>query len=50
MGDSLKSLLKQGSLMTTFNTLVESNDNFALQWYYNKLIRLPIKFDTLDFH
>ena len=34
----------------TFSTLVNSNDNFVLHWYYDKLIKLPIKLDTLDFH
>lgn len=36
--------------MTTFSILSNSNDNFILKWYYDKLIRLPIKIDTLDFH
>lgn len=31
-------------------TLSESNDNFIMKWYYNKLIRLPIKINTLTFH
>ena len=35
--------------MKTVNTLTESNDNFILKWYYDKLIRLPIKIDTLEF-
>ena len=35
--------------MTTANILVNSNDNFILRWYYDKLIRLPIKIDTLEF-
>ena len=36
--------------MTTFSVLSNSNDNFILKWYYNKLIKLPIKIGTLDFH
>jgi hypothetical protein len=36
--------------MTTVNVLSNSNDNFILKWYYNKLIKLPIKINTLDFH
>lgn len=35
---------------STFSTLSNSNDNFCLKWYYNKLIRLPIKVDTLEFN
>ena len=31
-------------------TLVNSSDNFIMQWYSDKLIRLPIKLGTLDFH
>ena len=35
---------------STFSTLSNSNDNFCLKWYYDKLIRLPIKVDTLEFN
>jgi predicted solute-binding protein len=28
---------------------VDSNDNFALHSYWDKLVRLPIKIGTLDF-
>ncbi len=35
--------------MNTFGTLSEANDNFIMKWYFNQLIRLPIKFGTLDF-
>lgn len=38
------------TFMTTLSILSNSNDNFILKWYYDKLIRLPIKIDTLDFH
>jgi len=38
------------NLVKIFNTLSLSNDNFILKWYYDKLIRLPIRIDTLDFH
>lgn len=30
--------------------LTESNDNFVLHAYWYRLVRLPIKIDTLDFH
>lgn len=33
-----------------YNILSESNDNLILQWYGNRLIRLPIRIGTLDFH
>ena len=39
----------KGSFTEALNILVNSNDNFTLRWYYNKLIRLPIKIGTLDF-
>jgi len=29
---------------------VESNDNFIYHSYWSKLVRLPIKIDTLEFH
>ena len=35
--------------MSTFATLSEANDNFIMKWYFNRLIRLPIKFGTLEF-
>ena len=35
--------------MTTVSILSNSNDNFILKWYYDKLIRLPIKINTLEF-
>lgn len=46
----MKSLLDIGYIKNTLSTLVESNDNFIMQWYQDKLIRLPIKLNTLDFH
>lgn len=46
---ALLSGLKSSSAMKTFGTLSEANDNFIMKWYYNRLIRLPIKFGTLDF-
>ena len=45
--DYFSSWLKSTKLMTTVNILVNSNDNFILRWYYDKLIRLPIKVNTL---
>jgi hypothetical protein len=30
--------------------LTESNDNFVLHAYWSRLVRLPIKIDTLNFH
>lgn len=39
-----------GSFSNTMNTLSSSNDNFIMKWYYNRLIRLPIKINTLSFH
>ena len=36
--------------MSTLSILSNSNDNFILKWYYDKLIRLPIKIDTLAFN
>jgi hypothetical protein len=45
----LLEFVKTGGLTETFNTLIESNDNLTLKWYYNQLIRLPIKLGTLDF-
>ena len=35
--------------MKTFSILSSSNDNFILRWYPEKLIRLPIKINTLEF-
>ena len=40
----------KGAFTESLNILVNSNDNFTLRWYYNKLIRLPIKIGTLDFN
>ena len=40
---------KKGAFSESLNILVNSNDNFTLKWYYNKLIRLPIKIKTLEF-
>jgi hypothetical protein len=33
-----------------FSILIISNDNFTLHSYWDRLVRLPIKIDTLDFH
>jgi hypothetical protein len=46
---ALSSGFKNNSAMNTFGTLSEANDNFIMKWYFNRLIRLPIKFGTLDF-
>jgi hypothetical protein len=32
------------------NILTESNDNFILHAYWDRVVRLPIKIATLDFH
>jgi hypothetical protein len=42
--------LNSGTLLATLSTLSNSNDNLILKWYYNRLIRLPIKIDTLEFN
>lgn len=47
--DYILNYIGHGNLIKTMQTLTESNDNFILKWYYNKLIRLPIKIDTLAF-
>jgi hypothetical protein len=47
---TLGDFFNHGSLTTSLNTLINSNDNLTLKWYYDKLIRLPIKVGTLDFH
>ena len=46
---ALLSGFKTNSALNTFGTLSEANDNFIMKWYFNRLIRLPIKFGTLDF-
>jgi hypothetical protein len=46
---ALLSGFKNSPFMKTFSTLSEANDNFIMKWYYNRLIRLPIKFGTMDF-
>lgn len=48
--DSITNSVQKGDLSSTVGTLVNSNDNFTLKWYREKLIRLPIKVGTLDFH
>ena len=35
--------------MKTYDILVNSNDNLIMKSYYDRLIRLPIKCNTLDF-
>lgn len=45
------SLVKGSSHFSKYQgILIDSNDNFILYTYWNRLIRLPIKIDTLDFH
>lgn len=46
----LTSSLDQGSFATIRSSLSESNDNFIFKWYYDKLVRLPIKINTLSFN
>ena len=46
----VQSLLQVANVQNTLATLVNSSDNFIMQWYSDKLIRLPIKLGTLDFH
>jgi hypothetical protein len=48
--DYLKGLIGSGLLNKTFNILTNSNDNLIMNWYYDKLIRLPIKINTLEFN
>jgi hypothetical protein len=43
-------MISNMNTVKTFDILVNSNDNFILKWYYYRLIRLPIKCDTLDFN
>lgn len=50
LAEAISIVLQKGNLSSTINTLVNSNDNFTLKWYFDKLIRLPIKVGTLDFH
>jgi hypothetical protein len=45
----LANWLGSSNLATTANILSNSNDNFILRWYSDKLIRLPIKINTLEF-
>lgn len=40
----------EGESTKLLGIFVDSNDNFVLHAYWNKLVRLPIKIDTLDFH
>lgn len=42
--------MSEGPFTTILNTLLESSDNFTLRYYYDQVIRLPIKVGTLDFH
>ena len=42
-----KEWLANGIFVTTLKILMNSNDNLIMQWYYDKLIKLPIKLDTL---
>ena len=46
----VKSFLQVANVQNTITTVVNSSDNFIMQWYRDKLIRLPIKLGTLDFH
>ena len=47
---ALTSSLTSSDATNSLNILINSNDNLTLKWYYDKLIRLPIKVGTLDFH
>ena len=31
-------------------TFLNASDNLTLKWFYNKVMKLPIKLGTLDFH
>lgn len=44
------SFLASANIPMVYNILTESNDNLIMQWYSDKLIRLPIRIGTLDFH
>lgn len=43
-------MLAEGETANVLKTLTESNDNLILDWYYQFLIRLPIKIGTLEFN
>jgi hypothetical protein len=47
--DFFNGLMGSGMLLKTLSILVSSHDNLIIKWYYDKLIRLPIKIGTLAF-
>ena len=42
--------ISNNDFVKSLNILINSNDNFTLKWYFDKLIRLPIKVGTLGFN
>jgi hypothetical protein len=46
----LKDLAKRLNILKMLNVRINSHDNLILHLYYDKLIKLPIRIDTLDFH
>ena len=41
--------MMKGPFFSTYGILANSNDNFIMKHYYSKLVKLPIKINTLDF-
>jgi hypothetical protein len=50
LGDKMANLLGSGQSLRTVSIFTESNDNFVFHSYSDKLVKLPIKIGTLDFH
>jgi len=48
--EKISKMFESGYSSKYFSILLESNDNFTLYTYWDRLVRLPIKIGTLDFH
>jgi hypothetical protein len=48
--DKIGSLFGAGQSARSLLIFMESNDNFVFHSYSDKLVKLPIKLGTLDFH
>jgi hypothetical protein len=46
----LKGLAKRLNILKMLNVRINSHDNMILHLYYDNLIKLPIRIDTLNFH
>ena len=42
-------MMRDGPFANIYTILAEANDNFIMKEYYSKLVKLPIKINTLNF-